>query len=83
MHSISFSFLGLDPQDIPKRREVFGANLIPPAKPKSFLQLVWEALQDVTLIILLGAAIISLALSFYRPPPEEGKFKFLFFDHGS
>uniref|UniRef100_A0A8C6UEI0 Calcium-transporting ATPase n=1 Tax=Neogobius melanostomus TaxID=47308 RepID=A0A8C6UEI0_9GOBI len=37
-------------------------------KAKTFLQLVWEALQDVTLIILEIAAIISLGLSFYHPP---------------
>ena len=37
-----------------------------------WLQLVWEALQDVTLIILIVAAIISLGLSFYHPPEEEG-----------
>ena len=35
------------------------------------LQLVWEALQDVTLIILQVAAAVSLALSFYRPPKSE------------
>lgn len=33
---------------------------------------VWEALQDVTLIILQVAAIVSLALSFYKPPRESG-----------
>ncbi|XP_075712928.1 plasma membrane calcium-transporting ATPase 1 isoform X1 [Rhinoderma darwinii] len=54
--------------DLERRQEVFGKNLIPPKKPKTFLQLVWEALQDVTLIILEIAAIISLGLSFYRPP---------------
>ncbi|KHJ40981.1 calcium-translocating P-type ATPase, PMCA-type [Trichuris suis] len=59
-----------DPQDIERRRRVFGANFIPPQKPKAFLQLVWEALQDITLIILVGAAIISLGLSFYSPPAE-------------
>uniref|UniRef100_A0A3B3U9B1 Calcium-transporting ATPase n=1 Tax=Poecilia latipinna TaxID=48699 RepID=A0A3B3U9B1_9TELE len=59
------------PADIEKRIEVFGQNLIPPKKPKTFLQLVWEALQDVTLIILEVAAIISLGLSFYRPPDTE------------
>jgi len=32
---------------------------------------VWEALQDVTLIILEVAAIISLGLSFYKPPDGE------------
>uniref|UniRef100_A0A3P8TGN5 Calcium-transporting ATPase n=1 Tax=Amphiprion percula TaxID=161767 RepID=A0A3P8TGN5_AMPPE len=37
----------------------------------TFLELVWEALQDVTLIILEAAAIISLGLSFYQPPGKE------------
>ncbi|XP_033618066.1 plasma membrane calcium-transporting ATPase 4 isoform X2 [Fukomys damarensis] len=57
-----------NPADLEKRRLKFGQNLIPPKKPKTFLELVWEALQDVTLIILEIAAIISLVLSFYRPP---------------
>ncbi|XP_052419508.1 plasma membrane calcium-transporting ATPase 3a isoform X4 [Carassius gibelio] len=57
-----------NPADLEKRRQVFGMNFIPPKKPKTFLQLVWEALQDVTLIILEIAAIISLGLSFYQPP---------------
>ncbi|KAI4803228.1 hypothetical protein KUCAC02_006783 [Chaenocephalus aceratus] len=59
------------PGDIEKRKTVFGENLIPPKKPKTFLQLVWEALQDVTLIILEVAAIVSLGLSFYRPPDAD------------
>ncbi|XDV52225.1 hypothetical protein PO909_020970, partial [Leuciscus waleckii] len=59
-----------DATDLDKRKEVFGQNLIPPKKPKTFLQLVWEALQDVTLIILEIAAMISLGLSFYQPPGE-------------
>uniref|UniRef100_A0A668VX64 Calcium-transporting ATPase n=1 Tax=Oreochromis aureus TaxID=47969 RepID=A0A668VX64_OREAU len=59
--------------DLDKRKEIFGKNLIPPKKPKTFLQLVWEALQDVTLIILEIAALISLGLSFYHPPGETAK----------
>ncbi|XP_072482873.1 plasma membrane calcium-transporting ATPase 3 isoform X14 [Notamacropus eugenii] len=57
--------------DLEKRRQIYGQNFIPPKKPKTFLQLVWEALQDVTLIILEIAAIISLGLSFYAPPGEQ------------
>ncbi|XP_059925577.1 plasma membrane calcium-transporting ATPase 2-like isoform X5 [Gadus macrocephalus] len=56
--------------DLDKRREVYGENTIPPKKPKTFLELVWEALQDVTLIILEVAAVVSLGLSFYRPPGD-------------
>ena len=75
-------------EELERRREAFGANEIPPHPPKGFLQLVWEALQvgalpcrpdlkalrlqDVTLIILLVSAIVSLLLSFYRPPDDGG-----------
>ncbi|XP_051758193.1 plasma membrane calcium-transporting ATPase 3a isoform X6 [Ctenopharyngodon idella] len=62
-----------NPADLEKRRQVFGMNFIPPKKPKTFLQLVWEALQDVTLIILEIAAIISLGLSFYQPPGGDSE----------
>ncbi|XP_044531949.1 plasma membrane calcium-transporting ATPase 2 [Gracilinanus agilis] len=67
-----FLFTGLPgtAPDLEKRKQIFGQNFIPPKKPKTFLQLVWEALQDVTLIILEIAAIISLGLSFYHPPGE-------------
>lgn len=60
-----------DSRDLDHRKATFGANLIPPKPPKTFCQLVWEALQDVTLIILEVAALISLALAFYKPPASE------------
>ncbi|KAI4827860.1 hypothetical protein KUCAC02_031224 [Chaenocephalus aceratus] len=60
-----------DQTDLDKRKEIYGKNVIPPKKPKTFLQLVWEALQDVTLIILEIAALISLGLSFYHPPGDS------------
>uniref|UniRef100_A0A8C8DXB0 Calcium-transporting ATPase n=1 Tax=Oryzias sinensis TaxID=183150 RepID=A0A8C8DXB0_9TELE len=60
-----------DPADLERRGQIYGQNFIPPKKPKTFLELVWEALQDVTLIILEAAAIISLGLSFYQPPNQE------------
>lgn len=53
------------PVDLEDRRKTFGSNVIPPKPPKTFLQLVWEAIQDVTLIVLIVAALISLGLSFY------------------
>lgn len=64
---VCFAGLSGNPADLEKRHTSFGKNFIPPKKPKTFLQLVWEALQDVTLIILEVAAIISLGLSFYHP----------------
>ena len=70
----NFSGLSGSPVDLEHRRKVFGTNVIPPKPPKSFLQLVWEAIQDVTLIILLVAALISLGLSFY--PGDKSKCKY-------
>lgn len=60
--------------DLEHRKETFSSNTIPPKPPKTFMQLVWEALQDVTLIILEIAAIVSLVLSLYKPADEECKF---------
>ncbi|XP_034058235.1 plasma membrane calcium-transporting ATPase 1-like isoform X3 [Gymnodraco acuticeps] len=62
-----------NPVDLEKRHTSFGKNFIPPKKAKTFLALVWEALQDVTLIILEIAAIISLGLSFYHPPGGDSE----------
>uniref|UniRef100_A0A673APR5 Calcium-transporting ATPase n=1 Tax=Sphaeramia orbicularis TaxID=375764 RepID=A0A673APR5_9TELE len=59
------------PEDIERRKQAFGLNIIPPKKPRTFLELVWEALQDATLIFLQVAAIISLCLSFYKPPDGD------------
>lgn len=56
--------------DIEHRRETFGSNVIPPKPPKTFFQLVCEAVQDITLIILIISALISLGLSFYKPEEE-------------
>lgn len=50
----------------------FGSNVIPPKPPKTFLQLAFEAIQDTTLIVLIIAALVSLALSFYPKPESEG-----------
>jgi len=42
------------------RRKAFGKNVLPEAKSKSFMQLVWEAYNDKTLIMLSIAAVVSL-----------------------
>lgn len=52
--------------DLSARAAQFGRNEIPPKPPKSFFYLMFEAVQDTTLIILIISAIISLALSFYH-----------------
>ncbi|KAA3681892.1 Ca2+ transporting ATPase, plasma membrane [Paragonimus westermani] len=56
---------GICEDDFSKRKEKYGANVIAKQRPKTFCELVGEALQDLTLIVLIVAAIISLALSLY------------------
>ncbi|KAG0145622.1 hypothetical protein CROQUDRAFT_45541 [Cronartium quercuum f. sp. fusiforme G11] len=55
------------------RTRVFGANVLPAKPTKSLLGLMWTALQDKVLIILIIAALISLALGLYTTlgtPPK-------------
>ncbi|EFP07194.1 hypothetical protein CRE_13489 [Caenorhabditis remanei] len=63
------SLVGLSGEqaDLDKRRHVYGANTIPPAKSKGFVRLVLDACKDPTLIILVLSGFINLALSFYEP----------------
>ncbi|CAM8909633.1 unnamed protein product [Rhodiola kirilowii] len=51
-----------DNDDLLRRRNAFGSNTYPIKKGKSFLGFVWDAWQDLTLIILTVAAILSLVL---------------------
>jgi magnesium-transporting ATPase (P-type) len=69
--TINYAGLSGSTADLEHRKETFSSNTIPPKPPKTFMQLVWEALQDVTLIILEIAAIVSLVLSLYKPADEE------------
>ncbi|CCF58932.1 hypothetical protein KAFR_0F03360 [Kazachstania africana CBS 2517] len=57
-------------------------NRIPKRVPKTFYQLIWEAFNDKTMLLLTGAAIVSFALGMYellfQPPafdPEGNKIK--------
>ncbi|KAG0366883.1 hypothetical protein BGX24_003499 [Mortierella sp. AD032] len=48
------------------REEFFGKNVLPKRKPKSIFQLMWIALQEKILILLLIAAVVSIALGIYE-----------------
>ncbi|XP_022652986.1 plasma membrane calcium-transporting ATPase 2-like isoform X4 [Varroa destructor] len=73
LHTSPTDGLTGDERDLEGRRNFYGANSIPPKPPKTFLQLVWEALQDMTLIILQVAAFVSLVLAFIEPEHGEGE----------
>jgi Ca2+ transporting ATPase len=52
--------------DLLNRKKIFGRNEIPKKSTKSFIRLMFEALQDVTLIILIICSMISFGLAFYH-----------------
>ena len=53
---------GLSSQDVEKSRSSYGENTLDPGKKKNFLILFLEQFQDVMIIILIAAAIISAFL---------------------
>jgi P-type Ca2+ transporter type 2B len=65
-----------DTHDLLVRRIIFGRNEIPSKSPKSFFRLMFEAMQDVTLIILMICAALSFALTFY--PSDQQLFEHQF-----
>nr|XP_048333648.1 calcium-transporting ATPase 9, plasma membrane-type isoform X1 [Ziziphus jujuba var. spinosa] len=58
--------------DLLKRRNAFGSNTYPRKKGRSFWMFLWEAWQDLTLIILMIAAVASLALGIKTEGIKEG-----------
>ncbi|ETW07818.1 calcium-translocating P-type ATPase, PMCA-type, variant [Aphanomyces invadans] len=49
-------------KDIAERKARFGTNYVEPEKPSSILELMWEAWQDLTIMILTGSGAASLIL---------------------
>ncbi|KAG0463170.1 hypothetical protein HPP92_021646 [Vanilla planifolia] len=61
-----------DDTELLRRRNAYGANTYPRKKGRSFLVFLWEACQDLTLVILIIAAVISLVLGIKTEGVKEG-----------
>ncbi|KAK8581366.1 hypothetical protein V6N12_071594 [Hibiscus sabdariffa] len=61
-----------DDIDLSNRKNAFGSNTYPQKKGRSFWRFLWEAWQDLTLIILIVAAAVSLVLGIKTEGLEEG-----------
>ncbi|XP_039004663.1 calcium-transporting ATPase 9, plasma membrane-type-like [Hibiscus syriacus] len=61
-----------DDIDLSNRKNAFGSNTYPRKKGRSFWRFLWEAWQDLTLIILIVAASVSLVLGIKTEGLEEG-----------
>ncbi|XP_045807063.1 calcium-transporting ATPase 9, plasma membrane-type-like isoform X2 [Trifolium pratense] len=61
-----------DDVDLSRRKNAFGTNTYPRKKGRSLWRFLWEAWQDLTLIILIIAAAVSLVLGIKTEGLEEG-----------
>ncbi|KAL4652717.1 hypothetical protein ACB092_01G251500 [Castanea dentata] len=61
-----------DDAELLKRKNAFGSNTYPKKKGRSFWMFLWDAWQDLTLIILIVAAVASLALGIKSEGIKEG-----------
>nr|XP_009414910.1 PREDICTED: calcium-transporting ATPase 8, plasma membrane-type [Musa acuminata subsp. malaccensis]XP_009414919.1 PREDICTED: calcium-transporting ATPase 8, plasma membrane-type [Musa acuminata subsp. malaccensis] len=61
-----------DDAEILHRRNIFGSNTYPRKKGRSFWVFLWEACQDLTLVILIVAAVLSLVLGIKTEGIKEG-----------
>ncbi|OWZ09373.1 Calcium-translocating P-type ATPase [Phytophthora megakarya] len=52
-----------DSADLKRREDTFGSNYIPPPRAKSLLELMFEAFQDMTIIVLTISGILSVILA--------------------
>jgi Ca2+-transporting ATPase len=51
--------LSIDAETFTQRRQVFGSNVLPQVEEVTLLQLMWEAFQDKTLVILVASNNLS------------------------
>ncbi|KAL0646769.1 hypothetical protein Bca4012_045060 [Brassica carinata] len=61
-----------DDEDLLNRKNIYGSNTYPRKKGKGFLRFLWDACHDLTLIILMVAAVASLALGIKTEGIKEG-----------
>ncbi|KAG5508190.1 hypothetical protein JKF63_05445 [Porcisia hertigi] len=58
--------------ELAKRREWFSANELPEAEEGSFMDMVWESLEDRMVQILMVSAVVSLVLGLTVPDQDTG-----------
>jgi Ca2+-transporting ATPase len=61
-----------DSQDLQERKEHFGSNEYRTTPPVTYCELIFEGMSDVTLIILMVAAAVSIGLGMYTDGVKNG-----------
>ena len=63
---------GLDNSTVQRNRELYGRNSFPESPMKGFWVLFFESFNDPTLMILIGAAVVSLAIGIVEEGAAKG-----------
>ncbi|MCB9645362.1 MAG: calcium-translocating P-type ATPase, PMCA-type [Deltaproteobacteria bacterium] len=66
------SAVGLDPAAVERARAEHGENRLPEVKPRRVWSMFLAALSDKTLLILIGAALLSLGVELLKARLQEG-----------
>ncbi|RWR87964.1 putative calcium-transporting ATPase 13, plasma membrane-type [Cinnamomum micranthum f. kanehirae] len=61
-----------NPDDVVRRKEVFGSNTYKKLTPRSFFYFAFEAFKDRIILILLGCALLSLAFGIKEHGLKDG-----------
>eukprot|EP00668_Euglena_longa_P046616 GGOE01062301.1.p1 GENE.GGOE01062301.1~~GGOE01062301.1.p1 ORF type:complete len:1055 (-),score=361.18 GGOE01062301.1:374-3322(-) len=67
---------GINSSTLEERRKKFGDNILPQKELMSFFEHVMDALGDTMMLILIGAAVVSLVLGLTVPDPHTGKVEY-------
>ncbi|OQR83561.1 P-type ATPase (P-ATPase) Superfamily, partial [Achlya hypogyna] len=65
--SLEYGLDGNNAADLAAREAAYGRNYIEPEKPSTIFELMWQAFQDLTIIVLSVAGVISLILGLALP----------------
>ena len=57
---------GLSKEQVANQISFYGTNILPEVVSVTFLQFVWEALKDQTLIVLMVAAAVEIGIGIYK-----------------
>lgn len=73
---------GVVPADVPHRQNIYGYNQFAEKPSRSFWMFVWEALHDLTLIILMVCAAVSIGVGIATEGWPAGNKGFFFCNIG-
>ena len=66
LHSCLESGLGSSEKVLEEQKQIYGDNILPEPVSHTLLEFVWEALQDRTLIVLMVAGAVEMAIGIYK-----------------